>query len=198
MKKVISILLLVVALAMFMAGCGGTADGTMNSTPETDGVTKSEPQPAPNSEIEPVTAPDVQEVDFEFTSDNRNGTYNKLGFGDEYGVYRFEGTNVVVFNLNTHSGGGWYLIGEDIGETTGVSRGYDVGMKEGSFLALSNKYMLFDTENGKVVKDLIERREEREDGIFLVHDAIPFEELPVEDQEAFVYFCSYEEFSNVE
>lgn len=207
MKKVISILLLVVSMAVFMAGCNNAPSEPVNKTSNADVVTEPatdhypvhDPmsKPAEEPESEPDIAPAPATVSFNFTHDDGEGWYNKPGFGEEYGVFRFEGTNVVVFNLNTHSGGGWYLIGEDIGETTGTSW-RDVPMHKGHFLALSDKYMLFLTEEGKVAKDLVERREEREDGTYLVHDSIPFEELPIEEQEAFVYPCLYEIFSNIE
>lgn len=207
MKKVIGILLLVVSMAVLMAGCNNAPGESVSKMSNADVVTEPAtdsylvhppmPKPAEEPELEPDTAPKPATVIFNFTHDDGEGWYNKPGFGEEYGVFRFEGTNIVVFNLNTHSGGGWYLIGEDIGEATGISW-RDVPMYKGHFLALSNKYMLFLTEEGKVAKDLVERKEEREDGTFLVHDAIPFEELPIEEQEAFVYPYAYEIFSNIE
>lgn len=208
MKKVINILLLVVSMAVFMAGCNNAPSEPVNKTPNADVVTEpatdpypvQEPEPEPAEEPEPEYNPtrvySTEPVSFEFTHKDGPGEYNKPGFGDEYGVYRFEGTDVAVFNINTHSGGGFYLIGEDKGKN-GPSWG-DVAMKEGQFLALSDKYMLFLTKDGAIAKDLSERIEEREDGTFIVHDAIPYEELPVEEQEAFVYYCSYEIFSNIE
>lgn len=175
MKKVISILLLVVSMVMLMAGCYSAPNEAVSSEPSAD-----------------VT---VEPVNFKFTHMSEpRGEYNKPGFGDKYGIFRFEGTNVVVFNINVLHGGGYYLLGEDTGEN-GPSWG-DVPMYEGHFLALSNKYMLFLTKDGIIAKDLLEREEERSNGTFLVHDAIPFEELPVEEQEAFVYPCSYEVVEN--
>ena len=215
MKKGIGILLLVVSMVMFMTGCGGDAtNASMRPTPETDIVTETDTQqeqtlkeqligmlPEEPSDVSPnlTQEPEQQTVNFEFiTTGLEGGHYNKPGFGDRYGVYRFEGTNVAVFTILWSDGDRGYVIGEDYGETQGPLIADYLISKGEHFLALSNQYMLFLNKDGKVAKDLREKKEERDDGTYLVHDTIPFEELSVEEQEAFVFPCSYEVVSNVE
>lgn len=141
-----------------------------------------------NEVMKPVPEENIEVFDF---SDiyGRPGTYHRdafLAYDNGYGIYRFDNTDVVVF----HIFGDTYLVGEDTA-WDGPSW-MQIVQKDGEFLALSNKYMLFATKEGKVARELEEKRVEREDGIYLVHETVPYDELSEEDQKAFVYASEYE------
>jgi len=208
MKKSIDILLLVVAMVMVMSVVLlDVKIDSMKPTPEADVVTETdsrqeqETEQLPNalpetpSNVSPTPAQTLeqQNVNFEFTV---IGESNKSTFGDRYGMYRFDGSNVIVFTICWRDGGKSYLLGEDYGENKVPALSHIIPCTGEQFLALSNKYMLFLNASGRMAKDLREREEVRDGRTYLVHDTIPFEELPVEEQEAFVFPCSYEEVIN--
>lgn len=175
MKKVSSVILVVaVLLLVATVGCGF----------------------APESKATKVVAKDTQPEVAKIKPDifgfgPSNARYNKEAFGGsdgEYFIYRFEDTDVVVFHVFGYE----YLIGEWTEETEGTSYAH-VTQDDSQFLALSDKYMLFLTSEGKVAVGLEEKEGQREDGKkYLFHETIPFENLPISEQENFVYPSSFE------
>lgn len=132
---------------------------------------------------------ETKTASFEFG--HSNAIYNKDAFGGsdgEYLIYRFEDTDVVVFYIFGYT----YLVGEWSEETKGTSYAH-ITQDDSQFLAMSNKYMLFLTSEGKIAVEFEEKKGQREDGkIYLFHETIPFENLPLSEQESFVYPSSFE------
>ena len=131
----------------------------------------------------------VQNATFDFPE---KGTYHKNAFGDEYFVYRFVNTDLVVFCLFEDT----YIIGKDVKECTeGPSLGH-IPKVDSQFVGLSDEYMLFLTKDGLMAVELEEKQETREDGKYLVHEAVPYEELTKGEQTRFIYPTAYEKVTN--
>jgi len=109
------------------------------------------------------------------------GTYVKAAFGEEFFVYQFEEPNSTIVVYETLDG--IYLVGEYAKEM-GTSYG-NMFMPGREFIALSNEYLLFETEEGKVAVEL-ERKKYAERGDDLYNEYL-YDELSEEEKEAFVY-----------
>lgn len=132
----------------------------------------------PNASVERTLEEGNENVKLEFKP---KGTYVRWAFGEEFWIYRFDPPNstIVVYK----SIDGIYLIGEDGGEK-GISYG-NIFVPEGAFVGLSNKYLLFEKDEGKVAVS-IERRKNVKAGESFYEEYL-FEELTEEEKRAFVY-----------
>lgn len=109
------------------------------------------------------------------------GTYVKSMLGEEFFVYRFEEPNSSIVVFETIDG--IYMVAEYSGEK-GTSYG-NIFMPEREFIALSNEYLLFETEDGKIAV-AIEKRKNVKKGESLYEEYL-FDELSDEEKEAFIY-----------
>ena len=163
-KRSIGVILLLLVMLLTMVGCGNTSNSTTeNTTEKMDGKS-----------FQLVLEP--------------SGEYNIPGFGEEYGFYRFNGTDIVVYQIGDDS----YLIGEDAGKN-GTSYAL-ITYKDSHLLAISDKYLLFATSDGTVAVD-IKEIVYPEVGKY-AHKTFLFDELPVEELEHFLYVESYEKVVN--
>lgn len=110
------------------------------------------------------------------------GEYNMPGFGKDFFIYRFDAPNddIIVYKISDYI----YLLGEDAGEK-GTSYA-DIFIEDSQFIALSDKYLLFMTENGKMAVKI--EGNLKGDGT----NSIQFNGLSDEEKEAFIYPISYE------
>lgn len=109
--------------------------------------------------------------------------YRKSGFGEEYYIYRFESTDLVVF----YFGGNTYYLGKYVEEDEGPLISTIV-KTSCQFVAFSQDYMLFQTPDDCLIAKEIEESQEIVKGdLIFYHKEIPFEELTEEEQKSFVY-----------
>ncbi len=169
MKKKVSIILLLVAvMVLSMVGCG-TVPGL--STEE-----------APAADLTTVNSASAANTSLQFEV---KGSYNLLGFGEESFVYQFgsPNDNVVLYQINNCI----YLLG-DAGSN--ASYGSSVFMKDSQFIALSEKYLLFSTSEGKTAVAIEENW-----GCNIgdnLHQKYSFDDLSDEEKSEFIYPISYE------
>lgn len=109
------------------------------------------------------------------------GTYVKSRFGEEFFVYRFGEPNSTIVVFETIDG--IYMVAEYSGEK-GTSYG-NIFMPDREFIALSNEYLLFETEDAKIAV-AIEKRKNVKKGESLYKEYL-FDELSDEEKEAFIY-----------
>jgi len=109
------------------------------------------------------------------------GTYVKSAFGEEFIIYRFGEPNSAIVVFETIDG--IYLVAEYSGEK-GTSYG-NIFMPDRKFIALSNEYFLFETEEGKIAVS-IEKRKNVKNGESFYNEYL-FEELSDEERQAFIY-----------
>ena len=109
------------------------------------------------------------------------GTYVMSMLGQEFSMYRFEEPNSSLVVFETIDG--IYMVAEYSGEK-GTSYG-NIFMPEREFIALSNEYFLFETEEGKIAV-AIEKRKNAKKGESLYKEYL-FDELSDEEKEAFIY-----------
>lgn len=166
MKKKSSsiVLLLWMVMLLTIVGCSNTSNSTIEDATEEMG----------SESFQLVLEP--------------KGEYNKPGFGEEYGLYRFEGTELVVYQIADDA----YLIGEDAGKN-GKSYG-NIFQRDSQLLAISDKYLLFDSAEGNVAIAL-EEKESPKVGENIYYKFF-FDELPPEETERFLYVESYEKVAN--
>lgn len=117
------------------------------------------------------------------------GTYHKTGFGDTYFIYRFDSPNedIVVFKV----GDSGYLVGADSDDTDGTSYAAKVFKSEPhQFVGLSDKYLLFITEDGLIAVAFKEKTDFKVgESCYILYS---FDELSDEEKGAFIYPISYE------
>lgn len=156
-KKVSIVWLLSVIMVLSMAGCRST----------------------PNTTIETASTVTNESGKLEFEP---RGTYNiQKGGKQQLCIYRFDAPNdkVVVYQISE-----WiYLLGEDSGNKG--TKYANVFMKDSEFIALSNKYLLFENKEGKVAIS-IKETEGVEGGASLCK-VYSFDELSDEEKQAFIY-----------
>ena len=116
------------------------------------------------------------------------GEYNMPGFGEEFFIYYFDtpNDNIVVYYFSDSI----YLLGENSGKT-GASYA-DACIEHGQFIALSDKYFLFLTSEGKIAISFEENTFENimdGESRYLKYS---FDDLSEEEQAAFIYPTSYE------
>ena len=116
----------------------------------------------------------------------RRGNYNLSSF-NELLLYRFDtaDTDKVMYQLGYD---GTYLLGEDTIET-GTSYA-NIYMKDSQFLALSEKYLLLLTQEGKIAVS-IEEKKNLKIGEYQ-YEKYSFDELTAEEKADFRYPISYE------
>lgn len=155
-KKVSIVWLLSVIIVLSMAGCRSTSTTTI--------------------EIAPTVTNESDKLEFE-----PRGTYNiQKGGKQQLCVYRFDTPNdkIVVYQISKCI----YLVGEDSKKGTKYA---NVFMKDSEFIALSNKYLLFENKEGKVAIS-IKETEGIEGGASLCK-VYSFDELSNEEKHAFIY-----------
>lgn len=128
-----------------------------------------------------------------FSFEDTRSHMNVSAFGSNYNVYRFEGSDIIVYQAF----GNTYMVGED-SEGTSIVNCYASLMRLNSqFVALSNEQMLFLTSYGLMAVDFEEKEETRTDGkTYIVHESTMFDELSDEQKESFVYPITFETISN--
>ena len=109
------------------------------------------------------------------------GTYVKSRLGEEFFVYRFGEPNSTIVVFETIDG--IFMVAEYSGEK-GTSYG-NIFMPEREFIALSNEYLLFETEDGQKAV-AIEKKKNVKKGESLYKEYL-FDELSDEEKEAFIY-----------
>ena len=155
-KKVIIVCVLVVIMVLFLVAYNYMQNSFLFTTPtEANGSNKLEFKP--------------------------KGTYVKSMFGDEFSMYRFGEPNSTIVVFETIDG--IYMVAEYSGEK-GISYG-NIFMPDREFIALSNEYLLFETEDCKIAVAL-EKRKNVKKGESLYEEYL-FDELSDEEKEAFVY-----------
>lgn len=161
MRKKVNVLLLFALVVLSMVGCNYTQNASIATTP--------------------IVGNQSSELTFK-----PKGEYNMPGFGDEFFIYRFDNPNsdIVVYQISDCI----YLLGDDSGES-GTSY-TNMVMEDSQFIALSNKYLLFMNEDGKVAVDIVEK------GNVLVGENIlkkySYNDLSDEEKADFVYPIAYE------
>lgn len=185
MKKVNIVLLVVFSILIVMAWCiyipkykammkeVGTTD-TVEALTEAIEVSR------------PSSSAKAQLVESDIRNSARGlGKYSKEAFPKKYFTYQFEDADIVVY----------YLFGEEymIAEKN-TERWYAmVSRVDEKFLALSSKYMLFLTNEGKIAVELAEIKIPIVGNLSaIMHEEIPFEDLSISEQESFVYPSSVE------
>ncbi len=116
------------------------------------------------------------------------GTYHKDGFGETYFVYRFDSPyeNIVVFRI----GDSGYLVGKSSYDMDGVSYTTKCVKTVHQFVGLSDKYLLFITEDGMITVAFEEKTDVKVgESCYII---IPFEELSDEEKGDFIYPVSLE------
>ena len=118
--------------------------------------------------------------------------YVMSGFGEEFHIFRFDSPNdgTVIYQISDSQ----YLVAKDAGKT-GMSYA-NLFLEDAHLLALSDKYFLFLTEEGKVAVSFKEKKDTDKGKI--LHDEIPFDKLSDEEKNAFIYPVSYEKVLNEE
>lgn len=173
MKKKVSVLLLVI-IVFFVVG---SASNLTYSTTTIKAVENADSQNRTSN---------LCFVDLKLEAD---GSYHMNGFGDDFFIYKFDETDVVVY----HIFGDTFIIGENTLET-GTSYS-SITVSSYPFLAFSDKYFLFLTDEGKIAYELKETILELEDGTHrLYHKKHRYEDLSDEEKNAFYYPSSYEKF----
>ena len=109
------------------------------------------------------------------------GTYVKAKFGEEFYVYSFDEPNSTIVVYETLDG--IFLVGEYASEK-GTSYG-NIFMPGRKFIGISNKYFLFETEDGKIAVG-IERKKHVKAGESF-YDEHFYEELSENEKNAFIY-----------
>lgn len=157
MKKKVSIVcVLVVIMVLFVVAYNYIQTSFLSTTPtEANGSNKLEFKP--------------------------KGTYVKSKLGEEFSMYRFGEPNSTIVVFETIDG--IYMVAEYSGEK-GTSYG-NIFMPDREFIALSDEYLLFETEDGKIAV-AIEKRKNVKKGESLYKEYL-FDELSDEEKEAFIY-----------
>ena len=158
MRKKVNIVgvLVVLIMVLFMTGC------------HTDKI------------LAVVTTPTEENLTFKLEFKER-GVYERAAFGEEVYVYRFDEPNSTIVVYETLDG--IFLVGEyDIEK--GISYG-NVFMPGREFIALSNKYFLFKTEEGEIAVE-IERKKYVELGEEFYNE-YSYDELSDKEKSEFVY-----------
>ena len=154
MKKVSIILLLVAIMVLSMTGCAFL----------------------PNEVMEEAPAEIIGSGTLRFKS---KGTYYTSNVGTDSVVYNFGYPNddIVVYQMP----GTFFLVGENCDERN-ISYAANVFIKNGEFVALSDKYLLFATAESKGM--IAVPIENGTTGLVL---ECSFEDLSEEEKDAFVY-----------
>ena len=124
------------------------------------------------------TAPTEVSNKLEF---EERGRYVKAKFSEEFYVYRFDEPNSKIVVYETLDG--IFIVGEDATEE-GISYG-NVFMPGRKFVGISNKYFLFETEEGKIAVE-IEKKKHAKKGEGLYNEHF-YEEMSDEEKNAFIY-----------
>lgn len=121
----------------------------------------------------------------------RKGTYHKDGFGETYFVYGFDNPyeDIVVFRVCDSC----YLVGKNSADMDGTSYTSKCINVVHQFVGLSDKYLLFITEDGMIAVAFEEKRDVKVgENCYII---IPFEELSDEEKGDFIYPVSLEKVS---
>ena len=187
MKQKHIVLLLVAAsiVFLFLTSCDNTANIVLNTTPAVNATGTSSAQVDPQTETLSTTGNNLLESENFKLQFQQIGTYNIRDFGSEFTIYRFDGTDAVVYEIFPSI----FFIGEDAGKT-GASYSNCL-YKIGDLLAISNHYWLFFTEeNGKVAVSF-----HGINGGYLL-PTYPFDDLSAEEQSEFLYVSATETITN--
>ena len=159
MKKVSIILLFVAIMVLSMTGCAFL----------------------PNEVVEKAPAEVIGSGTLQFDA---KGEYDVSRVKAQSVVYRFGAPNedIVVYQMP----GTVFLVGE-YSDNRSISYAANMFIKDGEFVALSDKYLLFATvESNGMVAVAVEADGKNKYGIDLMLE-IPFEDLSEEEKDAFVY-----------
>lgn len=169
-------LLFVLMVMVFMVGCAKTSTATMDEiTTDLEDVATT---------TEEISGMEDSVLDLE-----PRGIYNMSAFGSRFKVYRFEGTEIVVYQI----GDDIYLVGDDAGEH-GNSYA-DIFVENAKFEGISDNYLLFLTTDLKEEFGIaIKETENLEIGESL-HEKVPYGEL-YDAGERFCYVKTFEEVKN--
>lgn len=178
MRKHIILLLVAASIVLlFLASCRNVTDVATNTAP-TENATGTTTVHANHSVLDSSEA-EPSKLTFQSI-----GTYNMRNFDKTFSIYRFDGINAVVYELSPSV----FLLAEDAGET---GEAYSqILLKNGQFLAISDKYWLFQTEEGKVAIPLTGKNDVPYTNHLLA--SYSFDDLSAEDQAAFVYQSTQE------
>lgn len=175
MKKSFTCVLLLVAVMVFMVV------PTVQAKTVSTVTTEIEQSSAVGMDLTGVN----QSKELEFIPD---GTYHKDGFGETYFVYRFDSPyeDIVVFRI----GDTGYLVGKDSDDMDGISYMFKCIEKVHQFVGLSDKYLLFITEDGMIAVAFEEKTDIKiGESCYIM---IPFEELSNDEKGNFIYPVSLE------
>lgn len=133
---------------------------------------------------------DATPVDGSKLSFEQKGYYNMPGFGEEFFIYRFDNPNsdIVVYQIDSI-----YLLGEDSGETGIIYA--DIYFENAQFMGLSENYLLFLTDTGKIAVSIEEKADV--DVGESVLEKYSFYELTNEEKESFIYPMEYQKVTQV-
>lgn len=152
--------------------------------------TGAEEDNAEKIDIEQLISEQAAEVP-EFSITDRK--YLKHGFGEEYYIYQFENTDLVVF----YFGGDTYYLGKYVEGDEGPLISTII-RNSCQFIGFSQKYMLFKTPDEELIaKEIVESQKIVEEKIQFFHKEVPFEELTEEEQRSFIYPIACEKISSV-